>query len=487
MNLPGLGGPGIDAATIELWAAAGESERQEFKTSTGLKEEATKALCGMLNGSGGRVLIGVGPDGVVRGQQASDKTLEDLAATFRRIQPEVQPHIDRVQFPGGDVLAVTVMSGRFKPYLYRGVPYRRVGATSQRMTNEEQQRLILEQAHESRRWEDDAARLSITDLDVDELAARVAEGQRRERIGELGVSTQEKLLALGLWQHGGPTHAAAVLFGRQARLESLYPQCAVRLAAFAGETEADPFEEIKLEHNHAFDLLDTTERFLGDHLRIRSHLDTGSFYRTDTPEIPRLALREAIINAIAHREYHNAAGSIMIRIFDDRVHVISAGGLHFGLTPDQLYRPHRAMPWNPQIAQTLYRCGLVDTMGTGTVRMARMIREQGLPIPVITDDNGAVTVTFTRPGHAPPALRQHNLKPRQLALIEAIAAGFTTRGAIGKKLDLTDRSSRRALEELQSRSLVVFQGAGAGARWELTGDALTAYPDLVGTTTERGA
>ncbi|MGH3545827.1 MAG: ATP-binding protein [Mycobacteriales bacterium] len=194
-----------------------------------------------------------------------------------------------------------------------------------------------------------------------------------------------------------------------------------------------------------------------------------------------MALREAIINAIAHREYHNAAGSIMIRIFDDRVHVISSGSLHFGLTPDQLYRPHRPLPWNPQIAQTLYRCGLVDTMGTGIIRMARISREQGLSIPVITDDGGAVTVAFTRPGHAPPALRQHNLKPRQLALVEAIAAGFTTRGAIARELDLTDRGSRRALEELQARSLAVFQGHGGSARWQLTGDALTAYPDLTTT------
>ena len=75
--------------------------------------------------------------------------------------------------------------------------------------------------------------------------------------------------------------------------------------------------------------------------------------------------------------------------------------MHFGLTPEQLYCPHKAMPWNPQIAQTLYRCGLVDTMGTGIIRMGRLCRQHGLSLPMITDEGNTVTVTFNRPGNAP--------------------------------------------------------------------------------------
>jgi ATP-dependent DNA helicase RecG len=114
--------PVVDTGHLREWVAAGESEVQEFKKSTGLKEEATKALCGMLNGRGGRVLIGVDRDGTILGQQTSDKTLEGLAAVFHHIEPPVQPHIDRVAVSEGEVLVVTVLSGRFKPYLYRGAP-----------------------------------------------------------------------------------------------------------------------------------------------------------------------------------------------------------------------------------------------------------------------------------------------------------------------------------------------------------------------------
>lgn len=86
----------VTADQIEQWAKAGESETMEFKRTTGERREATHTLCAMLNHRGGRVLFGVEPNRNVRGQQVSDKTLEDVAQEIKEIDPPVFPSIERV-------------------------------------------------------------------------------------------------------------------------------------------------------------------------------------------------------------------------------------------------------------------------------------------------------------------------------------------------------------------------------------------------------
>jgi len=118
--------------------------------------------------------------------------------------------------------------------------------------------------------------------------------------------------------------------------------------------------------------------------------------RHDEPEIPLLALREALANAISHREYSSAAGSIGVFIYDDRVEVTSIGPLHFGLSVADLFAPHESQPWNPLIAGTLYRRGVVDSLGSGIQRMIRLVETAGQPTPRIHDTGTSVRVEFQR-------------------------------------------------------------------------------------------
>ena len=113
---------------VSAWAAAGESDTQEFKRSSGQRREAARTLCAMLNHRGGRVLIGVDTSGHVAGQQVSDHSLEQVAAEVREIEPPVFPSIDRVDLATDrQVIVITVPPGANRPYTYRGEAYRRVG------------------------------------------------------------------------------------------------------------------------------------------------------------------------------------------------------------------------------------------------------------------------------------------------------------------------------------------------------------------------
>jgi len=352
----------------------------EFKATTGTRDASAKTTCAMLNGRGGRVLFGVTPDGQVAGQQVSDRTLEELAATFKYLQPEAQPHIDRVPV-GADrtVLVVTVQPGRLRPYLYKGVAYRRVGATTTQMTAHDYQRMVLEQAHADDRWEIQPSPLGLGQLHAKRIDDTIREGVRAGRFQDpLTHDPHELLLRMGLLRDGALTHAAAVLFGSPEALEESYPQCLARLARFDGIEKTDQLSDERQVHHHAFGLITAIEEFLRRHLQLATRLQPDELTRKDSPEIPVLALREAIANALAHREYHQAGGSITVAVYDDRVEIASTGGLHFGLSVDRLYEPHEPLPWNPQIAQILYRRGIVDSLGSGTLRMVREARNAGL-------------------------------------------------------------------------------------------------------------
>ena len=115
---------------IEVVALAdsGESETLEFKETTGTRREAAMTVCAFLNQRGGHVLFGVTPAGAMVGQQVSDRTMEELSAELRRIDPPAFPTVERVPLNDErELIIVSADRGASRPYAYRGTAYRRVG------------------------------------------------------------------------------------------------------------------------------------------------------------------------------------------------------------------------------------------------------------------------------------------------------------------------------------------------------------------------
>ena len=260
----------ISLSQLETWVREGESETLEFKRTIGEQKSAAQTLCGMLNHRGGRVLFGVEKDGRIIGQMVSDGTTESLVQELREIDPPVFPTIDRVPVAGDrQVLVVTVSQGSNRPYLCRGRAFRRVGNTTQRLSGEEYQRLLLERLHGESRWENEPARgWSVDDLDAKEIVRTLEESIRRGRADDPGVrDPQEILLGLGLIRDGKLLSAATVLFGRADRLETRTPQCLLRVARFRGRDKTE-FLDNRQFNGNAFDLLPRAERFLRENLPV---------------------------------------------------------------------------------------------------------------------------------------------------------------------------------------------------------------------------
>ena len=294
---------------IAALVSEGESETLEFKKTTGQRSEGATTICAMLNTQGGRVLFGVTKDGVIKGQQVSDRTVELVSAEIQNIDPPVYPNVERVTVREGlQLVVVTVEPGPFRPYAYKGYPYRRVGNTNLQMSSDEYNRMLFERLHNEQRWENlPAMGWTVEDLDVTEIRRTVEESIQRGRSQDPGTRHPLELLrGLGLVKDGVLLRAAVVLFGEQQQVEAEMPQCLLRVARFRGVDRTE-FLDNRQFHGNAFSLLSHAERFLRDNLPVAGRVAPNLFERVDDPLYPPLALREALANAFCHRDYSMGA------------------------------------------------------------------------------------------------------------------------------------------------------------------------------------
>ena len=407
------------------------------------------------------------------GQQVSERTIEELSTELRQIDPPAFPTVERVPVDGGrEVIVVSTDQGASRPYSYRGTAYRRVGNTTLSMSADEYNRILFERMHSEQRWENQPAPgWSVDDLDVAEIRRTVAEAVRRGRLEEpVSREPTDLLRGLGLLRDGVLFRAAAVLFGSTERLEFEMPQCLLRVARFRGLDRME-FLDNRQFNGNAFTLLVNAESFLRDTLPIAGRFEQDRIERIDEPLYPPLATREALANALCHRDYSIGGGSVGIAVYDDRLEVTSSGSLHFGLTPEKLFGPHESRPWNPLIARTFYRSGIIEEWGSGTLKMAEMTSSAGLPVPEIEDDGGAVTVRFRHGRFVPQPATSGMSGPEErremiLALLEGVEDGLT-RQELHARLgpDVSERQVRRALSELRNGGLVVSTNRGPLTRW----------------------
>ena len=459
-------------AEIEALATGGESETLELKASTGERVAGAMAVCAMLNHRGGTVLFGVQPDRQVSGQPVGNRTIERLVAALSEIDPPAFPSIDQV--PVRDdlmVVVVTVSVGQHQPYTHRGRALRRVGDTNRSMPRDEFNRVLLERLHGQYRWENESVPdWSVGDLDASEITRTIDEAIRRRRAEEPGTRDPTELLrGFGLIHGDRLLRAAVVLFGRSERVGAEYPQCMLRIARFDGTARTDEFLDNRQVYGNAFTLLSSAERFFRENLPIAGRIEPDRFERVDEPLYPPPALREALANAICHRDYSIGGGSVAAAIYDDRLEVTSSGPLHFGLTPEALFEPHESLLWNPLIARVFYLRGIIEQWGRGTIKMRELTTTAGLPAPEIEDAGGCVTVRF-RPGTYVPSRVEREVTDRQQAILAVLAGvrdGLALR-EITSQLDnsLTQRQVQDDLRILRTLGLAISTGHGRGARWK---------------------
>ena len=182
-------------------------------------------------------------------------------------------------------------------------------------------------------------------------------------------------------------------------------------------------------------------------------------------EMPMEAVREIIVNAVAHRDYTSNA-AVQVSVFSDRIEVWNPGSLPRGLRPDDLAKPHSSEPANPLIARPLYLAHYIESLGTGTLDVIRRCRESDLPLPQFEQRGNQFVVTLWRDWLTAEVLAGMGLNDRQMAAIPFLRAHRAISSADYQLITSAPRrTAARDLESLVAKSLLKLSGAGRGARY----------------------
>ena len=351
-------------ARIDSW----ENLHTEFKVWPVHPDDLAAVLVAFANTDGGDLILGVNDRREVEGIADPDRVARDVDnVAANNCEPPITVLQETLRSEAGrTVVVVRVPKGDMRPYrTNRGNYYVRTSSGRRQASREELLRLF--QATESLYYDETPfPRLSLQDLDLAAFESYLEETGQSYLRGD----DPERLLANWyLTANGHPTLAGLLLFGRKPQQHLPYAQ--INAARFAGtDSSFDPTDRKDLG-GRLLEVIDQAERFLDLHLPV-PHVIHG-FAPEPRPELPKEALREAIVNAVAHRDY-TIRGPIRLFVFDDRIAIHTPGRPPNGVDAEAM-RAGAHVVRNPWIYARLSDAGLVTRAGTGIRRIVRLVRE----------------------------------------------------------------------------------------------------------------
>ena len=336
------------------------------------RDEHLKRICGFANAQGGVLEIGKDDAGevvLVRGVLGLLEEIPNKAQSLLGIAVDVNLKSDS----GREYIEV-VVAPHCNPVSYRGEFHYRTGSTKRVLNGAALRRLL--RARFGRRWDDVALPgVGLNDLDgraVDVFRRRAVECERLPP-EVLDESVEVLVENLGLRQGAHLKRTATLLFHPSPH--RLVPGACVKIGCFRGP---DPlFEDVV--RGDLFTQVDVTMDLLYTKYT-RGLISYDGIYRVETFPVPRSAMREAVINAVVHRDYSSHA-PIRIRVRDDRISIRNAARLTPGWSAEKLAGERSSRPHNPSIAYAFLRAGLIEAWGLGIHRMMDTCRELGNPMP----------------------------------------------------------------------------------------------------------
>ena len=232
----------------------------------------------------------------------------------------------------------------------------------------------------------------LGDLDFKRMARFIRTARRARQFPLTEDAAPEELLEhLNLSNDGRPTNAAVLLFGKAPQRFLISSE--IKCAHFHGTEVAKPIPSYQVYKGTAFDLVDQAVDFVLSKIALSVGTRAKSVRAPVTSEIPKEVVTEAIVNAVAHRDYTNK-GSVQVMLFADRLEVWNPGRLSPPLTLEKLRVAHASIPGNPLLAESLYLAEYIERMGTGTLDMIRRCVEAGLKEPEFSVTDGFVTTVW---------------------------------------------------------------------------------------------
>jgi predicted HTH transcriptional regulator len=293
---------------------------------------------------------------------------------------------------------------------------------------------------------------------------------RAKRNFPLGVdsSVKDVFTHLKLIKDGKPTNAAILLFGKSPR--KFFDQAKIKCVQLPSTEVVKPFSSYHIyEEENLFEQVDKAVAFVLDAIKFPVIQQKNTVQVARPREIPEFAIQEAIVNAVAHRDY-NTTSSVQVMVFLDRVEIWNSGTLPGNLKVEDLKKPHASHPSNTTLATVLYFANYIQQVGSGTTEMVHQCKEHGLPEPeFVSVRNLEFKTILARDVFTEANLVQMGLNVRQLQAVKYVKTkGQITNKEYQEVNNVSKATATRELSKLVSLKVLKQQGVvGKGTFYRL--------------------
>ncbi|MEA3287109.1 MAG: ATP-binding protein [Candidatus Marinimicrobia bacterium] len=361
-------------------------ENQHIEWKSSWRDEYLKWLCGFANAHGGTLEIGRDDDGTPVGLTNANRLLEELPNKIRD-SLGIVPDVHLIQENGKDLIRIQVKP-QLHPVSYKGQYHYRTGSTKQELKGAALDRFLLQRI--GKHWDGvPVPGVTITDLSSDTLKMFRQRSHRSRRLPEeiLEESDEELIAKLHLKEGDYLKRATLLLFHPDP--EKFVTGAFIKTGYFEADANLRFQDEIHGE------LLTQTSKTLNvlKTKYMKALISYDGLQRVETFPVPEEALREAILNAVAHKDYSSGA-PIQISVYSDKIMIWSSGQLPAGWTVATMLAKHESLPYNPDIANVFSLAGMIEAWGRGIERIFAACKSAGIPDPELKHESTGLWVTF---------------------------------------------------------------------------------------------
>jgi len=447
----------ISADDIKVLVSSGEGYNAEFKVSVPSKvKELTEEVCAFANAAGGVLLIGINDANEIKGVSIDNVKRSAIQNSLNEITPHLACSLSMIELDGIPVGVIEVPSGPNKPYVLSGAIYVRIGPNTQKLTTAEQMRYFFQQS--DRIYFDEAP---CKEFDVYTMVAKdFLPVFKAESQISTGIPDEQLFKNLKLYTNGHIFKNGAVLFFGQ-QPEAIIDRAIIRCIAFEGRDKRFIIDDKPFGGN-LYQQYQQAMQWLKGKLNVRYDIEgQGGRPRKEIWEIPETAFKEAIINALSHRDYYDKGAVIHIELFSDRVEISNPGGLVSAIPEAEFGK--RSHSRNPLIFGLFSRMHLVEQVGSGIGRIQDLMKSAGLPEPIFQKE-GIFTVVLKRPvaGSVKSSVKS------SVKIIELIIFNVhITIPELAENLGITTRAVEKQIANLKKQGIIERIGPDKGGYWKI--------------------
>lgn len=428
------------------------TEQQNIEYKQSWRDEHLKWICGFANAQGGKLFIGVNDTGAIVGLDEYKKLLDDIPNKIvNHLGLVVDVNLHESENKQYIEINVPVSS---VPVAFHGVYHYRSGSTKQELKGNALQELLLKKM--GRKWEDiPLDGISLKDINRKTLQLFIDMAIDMNRITPAAAKMEMSVVLRNLelmTEEGRLTNAAILLFGKHTPRVSV--TASFKIGRFGKASHDLLFHDI-VETN-IFEMADHVMDLLKSKYLIRPVSYRG-LERVESLEYPETALREAILNAIIHKDYSSTY--IFLRVYDDRLRIWNPGKLPDHIDIEKLKKEHSSYPRNRNIANVFFKAGFIESWGRGMSKIVDSCIDAGLPEPVIEEDQGGFCITFFKDQYTEEFINMQVADPRKReALLYILTHGSISNAQYQQLAQVSKRTATRDLQELTEEGYIKMQG-----------------------------